>query len=265
MSHTNSTPNYSLPQFVTTDKPFWLTDVNTAYADIDTQMKANADAAGTAGTNALQALADAATAGNTATSADNKANGIIASIADTFDPASTYTVGAVVIYNNLLYICTVAITVPGPWTGSDNWNRITLESIIDDKQNKMDNSLTTSNKTIPGAINEVNAKTIISDLPVNRVSGSITDAALRLVKVGNVVMLTGYFRTTANIADGSTLFNGFPIPYTPAAEGNMYFILNNETDNTVQRFRVNNIGDLKNKGPLGNGKTYVGTVTYICL
>ena len=45
MSHTNSTTNYGLPQFLGTDKPSWLGDVNTAYADIDTQMKANADAA----------------------------------------------------------------------------------------------------------------------------------------------------------------------------------------------------------------------------
>lgn len=35
MSHTNSTTNYSLPQFVGTDTPGWLTDVNGAMADID--------------------------------------------------------------------------------------------------------------------------------------------------------------------------------------------------------------------------------------
>lgn len=45
MAHTNATPNYSLPQFLGTDKPAWLTDVNAAMLAIDTQMKANADAA----------------------------------------------------------------------------------------------------------------------------------------------------------------------------------------------------------------------------
>ena len=35
MSHTNSTTNYALPQFLTTDKPAWLTDVNNAFSDID--------------------------------------------------------------------------------------------------------------------------------------------------------------------------------------------------------------------------------------
>ena len=55
MSHTNSTPNYNLPQFVGTDKPTWLNDVNSAFSDIDTQMKANADSATTANTTASTA------------------------------------------------------------------------------------------------------------------------------------------------------------------------------------------------------------------
>ena len=48
MSHTNTTANYNLPQFIGTDKPSWLTDVNGAMTSIDTQMKANADSATTA-------------------------------------------------------------------------------------------------------------------------------------------------------------------------------------------------------------------------
>lgn len=35
MSHTNSTTNYNLPQFIGTDTPGWLTDVNGAMSDID--------------------------------------------------------------------------------------------------------------------------------------------------------------------------------------------------------------------------------------
>ena len=34
MAHTNSTTHYNLPQFITTDKPAWLTDVNNAYTAI---------------------------------------------------------------------------------------------------------------------------------------------------------------------------------------------------------------------------------------
>lgn len=43
MSSTNHTTNYNLPQFVGTDKPAWLGDINPAMSAIDTQMKANAD------------------------------------------------------------------------------------------------------------------------------------------------------------------------------------------------------------------------------
>lgn len=35
MSHTNSTTNYNLPEFIGTDTPGWLTDINGAMADID--------------------------------------------------------------------------------------------------------------------------------------------------------------------------------------------------------------------------------------
>lgn len=43
MSSTNHTTNYNLPQFIGTDKPTWLGDVNQAMSAIDTQMKTNAD------------------------------------------------------------------------------------------------------------------------------------------------------------------------------------------------------------------------------
>lgn len=64
MSHTNSTPNYNLPQFVGTDKPTWLNDVNGAFAGIDTQMKANADSATEANTNATTAVNNTGTLAN---------------------------------------------------------------------------------------------------------------------------------------------------------------------------------------------------------
>lgn len=45
MPFTNSTPNYGLPQYIATDKPTYLGDANGAYSTIDTQLKANANAA----------------------------------------------------------------------------------------------------------------------------------------------------------------------------------------------------------------------------
>lgn len=138
MSHTNTTANYGLPQFITTDKPAWLTDVNVAYNAIDIAMKNNADAASSAQGDATQALSDASAAGTTASAADSKGSGAIASIADTFSATDTYEVGDLVMYNNLLYKCTVAITVPGSWTGSANWTRETIEGRIDSLQTEVD-------------------------------------------------------------------------------------------------------------------------------
>lgn len=48
MSSTNKTTNYELPQFIGTDKPTWLGDINQAMLTIDGQMKTNADGVTTA-------------------------------------------------------------------------------------------------------------------------------------------------------------------------------------------------------------------------
>lgn len=129
MGHTNSTPNYNLPQFLTTDKPAWLTDINGAFSAIDTGIDAAKDAADAAQGDATQALTDAGNASTAASTADAKGSGAVASIAPVFDAASTYGVGQLVMYNNLLYICTYPVTTPGAWSGISNWNRIVIEDI----------------------------------------------------------------------------------------------------------------------------------------
>ena len=130
MSHTNSTTHYSLPQFVTTDKPAWLTDVNNAYSAIDAGIYAAQSKADTAYTDAGNAQGDATTAITNAAAADAKGAGALASIEAAFDSTTVYAVGAKVIYNNLLYRCTVAVTTPGPWTGVANWERVTAIGLI---------------------------------------------------------------------------------------------------------------------------------------
>ena len=55
MGSTNKTSNYELSQFLGSDKPAWLLDYNGDMLKIDTQMKANADAA-----SAAQSKADTA-------------------------------------------------------------------------------------------------------------------------------------------------------------------------------------------------------------
>lgn len=130
MSHTNSTTNYALPQFITTDKPAWLTDINNAFLAIDTGMDAAKDAADNAQNDATTALTNAGTAATAAAAADAKGAGAVASIEAAFDSTAVYAVGAKVMYNSLLYRCTVAVVTPGAWTGSANWERVTVDSLI---------------------------------------------------------------------------------------------------------------------------------------
>ena len=61
MSATNVTPNYSLPVFLATDKPAWLTDWNGAMNAIDTAIHAAQATADGAQTTAGAATADIAT------------------------------------------------------------------------------------------------------------------------------------------------------------------------------------------------------------
>lgn len=143
MGHTNSTANYNLPQFITTDKPAWLTDINGAFSAIDAGIDAAKDAADNAQSDATQALTDAGTAGTTATNADTKAGGAVASIADTFSSTDTYLVGDYVMYNSLLYKCITAVTTPGPWTGSANWDRDTVENAIQASANSLTSVINT--------------------------------------------------------------------------------------------------------------------------
>ena len=137
MGHTNSTTNYSLPQFITTDKPAWLTDINGAFSAIDSGLHTAQSDATTAKNTADSAQSDATAAGTAASTAGNKADGAIASIADAFDTTATYAVGDLVMYNSLLYTCSTAVTTPGSWTGTTNWSRTTVESQIPSTDNSI--------------------------------------------------------------------------------------------------------------------------------
>lgn len=89
MSHTNSTQFYNLPQFIGTDVPGWLTDVNQGYAAIDAGMRAaqvkadNADQTAGQAANDVQAVSQTVTtqaaqisaAAGAASAAQTTANG----------------------------------------------------------------------------------------------------------------------------------------------------------------------------------------------
>ena len=96
MSSTNKTTNYELSQFLGSDKPAWLSDYNSDMGKIDTQMKANADAAtaasGSASTNAtnIGVLANLTTDAKTSlVAAINEVDGHADSAASVANSAST--------------------------------------------------------------------------------------------------------------------------------------------------------------------------------
>ena len=79
MSATNHTPNYNLPQFIGTDVPSWLTDVNGAFSAIDTGI----EAAQTAAEGAADDTAELATRVTTAENAITNATGRISTLEGT--------------------------------------------------------------------------------------------------------------------------------------------------------------------------------------
>ena len=125
MGHTNSTANLALPQFIGTDKPTWLSDVNGAFSAIDTYAGNNDAALAITDAKADTAIGDAAsavtTAGNAATTAGNAAA-----------------------------TATAANTVAG--------NALTVANGINSKVGVLTDLTTTDKSTVVNAINEVNGK-----------------------------------------------------------------------------------------------------------
>ena len=124
MGHTNSTANLALPQFIGTDKPTWLSDVNGAFAAIDTYAGNNDAALAITDAKADTAVNDAASAVTTATNAANTAG-----------TASTQ--------------ATNAVTVAG--------NALTVANGINSKVGVLTDLTTTDKSSVVNAINEVNA------------------------------------------------------------------------------------------------------------
>ena len=148
MASTNKTTNYELSQFIETDRPAWLTDYNGDMRTIDSIMKAISDVASGA-SGSISELADrmSTAEGNISTNTNDIATldaradaleagaqsqaGTIAGIqteqitqnagieaatelgynlARPYDSASTYAVGAYVLFQNTLYKCITAVS-----------------------------------------------------------------------------------------------------------------------------------------------------------
>lgn len=122
MSHTNSTANLGLPQFIGTDKPTWLSDVNGAFAAIDSYAGSNDAALAIVDGKADTAIGDASSAVTTATNAATTAG-------------------------NAAATATNANTIAG--------NALTVANGINSKVGVLTDLHTTDKSTVVAAINEV--------------------------------------------------------------------------------------------------------------
>ena len=138
MGHTNSTANLSLPQFIGSDKPTWLGDINSAFSDIDAYVGTNNAAVSGAVSDAASAVSQSASAVNTANTANTTAGN-----------ASTAATNAV---------------------GTAN-NAMSLVNQTNTKIGTLANLNTTDKTSIVNAINEINAKGVV-ELWVNPSQGS---------------------------------------------------------------------------------------------
>lgn len=148
MAHTNSTQNYGLPQWVGTDKPTFLGDLNSAFADIDARMKINSDDAtaldgevNTLKTNMTTAQENIATLQTGATEqakVNTQLRNLISTNADSIDTLNT----------NLESINTALdrkqATINGAASSITDSNLTTNRALISDSSGKVTNSDITS-------------------------------------------------------------------------------------------------------------------------
>lgn len=236
MAHTNATTHYSLPQFLSTDKPAWLTDVNPAYEAIDTAIYNAKDAADDAQADATQALSDAGTAKTTADAADAKGSGAVASIADAFDTTATYDLGDHTVYNSLLYVCTTPVTTPGPWTGSANWTRTTLEDIIDGVASSIDGKADASTVYTKTEADTLLAAKLDSSYHVSTANGTFGGlvgdnqiwliAVQRLTTTNTCVVIASRYGTTVFVKE---IVKDSGFAYVTNAQGTISFTFNNSS------------------------------------
>lgn len=148
MAHTNSTQNYGLPQWVGTDKPTFLGDLNSAFADIDARMKINSDDATaldgevttlkTNMTTAQENIKALQTAGTEQASTNAQLRNLIDTNADSIDTLNT----------NLESINTALdgkqATINGAASSITDSNLTTNRVLISDSSGKVTNSSVTS-------------------------------------------------------------------------------------------------------------------------
>ena len=212
-SSTNKTTNYDLPQFVGTDKPTWLGDVNQAMADIDAGMHTNA--------TAIESMAsDVATA----SAAASQASQDVSALTSTVNTLSSDVTAVTTTANNAQSTATSALNTAN--TANGNIGNLS--------------QLTTTDKTsIVNSINEVktNSDTFETNItnyltlsdnrdllnPQSESGGSITNNSMRIAlnSDGSLGKIYGGAKITNATSQAKILFTNTGI------NANSEFIINN--------------------------------------
>lgn len=227
MSSTNKTTNYELSQFIETDRPAWLTDYNSDMRKIDSNLKEVSDIAGGASSSisaladrmstaegnitnntndiaTLDARADALEAGaqsqagtiagiQTEQTAQNMgieaATELGYNLARPYDSASTYAVGAYVLFQNTLYKCVTAVPT-GEAFDPTKWLAI-----------KATDEIAAGGYTLPiASASQLGGVKVGDGLSIDPVSGILSAG-------GESVVIHSYTRDTAPITiDSGTLY-----------------------------------------------------------
>jgi hypothetical protein len=244
MAHTNQTPNYELSQFLGTDKPAWLVDYNGDMEKIDLGLKAAKDVADAAKAEADQGVIDIAAVTVTANSADAKASGAISDLSDAYDATSTYNVGDFVIYNNILYRCITAITVPESFDGT-HWVRTTVEEII----TQINSDLTELSTYEAQAFNPANY-------------GNLYNFA-KITRHGNVCMIELHgFKTMIPNYENTILGSGAIIQSLRPREDTVFTI--SDPSGTAYRVRITAAGGMTVYMYSGGSGDQLNVVDFLC-
>ena len=126
-----------------------------------------------------------------------------------------------------MYVCSVAVVTPGPWTGSANWTRVTVESVIDNlTASDIHYGVSSNVNTELGNIN-----TALSEksnlLTTGTYSNTFTVAASADVAVDITITKAGYT----------------PIGIVGYGIGNLYCMPHNMSiiDSNTARFYISNV------------------------
>lgn len=196
MGHTNETSNYHLPQFIGTDKPTWLGDVNGAMLAIDnaiagvasdaTSAVSIANGAATLATSASEAASAATTTAEAASTAATSAASVANTAADTANNAQSTAVLAKSTADTASATATATDTKVGALTDlqtTDKTSVVAAINEIDGEVNKGSVSVTADGvKTIGALLEDLFALIDFTKISTNskftvNVSGGSIDVA----------------------------------------------------------------------------------------